>query len=95
MSGTAVEEAWRTTHEPSRCSTFFSGEKCSIADLAVADDHVGAALEDRRDQPRDVRAAVLVVGVGVDDHVGAQLQAGVEPGLEGAREALVLVRRTM
>ena len=30
--------------------------------------------------------AVLVVGVGVDDHVGARLQAGVEPGHEGARQ---------
>ncbi len=30
MSGTVVEEAWRTTHEPSFCSSFFSGEKCSI-----------------------------------------------------------------
>ena len=34
--------------------------------------------------------AVLVVGVGVDDDVGAELQAGVEPGLEAGREALVV-----
>jgi len=27
VSGTDVEEAWRTTHEPSRCSDFFSHEK--------------------------------------------------------------------
>ena len=58
--------------------------------LAVADDHVGVAGDDRRDQLRDVAAVVLVVGVGVDDHVGAELQAGVEPGLEAARQALVV-----
>ena len=66
-------------------------EKCSIVlDLPVADHHVGAAGEDRRDQLRDVGGPVLVVGVGVDDHVGAELQRGVEPGLEGGREALVV-----
>ena len=58
--------------------------------LAVADDHVGLPGEDRRDQLRDVGAAVLVVGVGVDDDVGAELQAGVEPGLEPRREPLVV-----
>ena len=35
-------------------------------------------------------AVVLVVGVGVDDHVGAELQRRVEPGLEAGREALVV-----
>ena len=68
-----------------------ASEKCSISvDLAVADDHVGLAGEDRRDQLRDVGARVLVVGVGVDDDVGAELQAGVEPGLEAGREPLVV-----
>ena len=37
-----------------------------------------------------VRAAVLVVGIGVDDHVGAELQGRVDAGLEGGREALVV-----
>ena len=91
MSGTDVEEAWRTTHEPSRCSVFFNGEKCSIAvDLAVADDHVGAPVEDRAHEPGDVRPVVLVVGVGVDDHVGAELQRGVDAGLEAGGQALVV-----
>src|ERR1700726_1924325 len=27
VSGTDVEDAWRTTHEPSRCRSFFRGEK--------------------------------------------------------------------
>ncbi len=30
VSGMWVFDAWRTTHEPSRWSTFFSPEKCSI-----------------------------------------------------------------
>ena len=91
VSGTVVSEAWRTTHEPSRCSDFFSGEKCSIViDLAVADDHVGAALDDRRDELGDVAAVVLVVGVGVDDDVGAELQARVQAGLEAGGQALVV-----
>ena len=38
----------------------------------------------------DVGAVVLVVGVGVDDHVGAELERGVEAGLEAGREALVV-----
>src|SRR5271163_1980344 len=31
VSGTEVDDAWRTTHEPSRWSAFFIGEKCSIS----------------------------------------------------------------
>ena len=67
-----------------------AGEVVDLRDLAVADDHVGLAGEDRRQQLGDVGAAVLVVGVGVDDDVGAELQAGVEPRLEARREALVV-----
>ena len=59
-------------------------------DLAVADDHVGVAGDDRRDELRDVGAVVLVVGVGVDDDVGAELERRVEPGLEAGGEALVV-----
>ncbi len=59
-------------------------------DLAVADDHVRAAVEDGLDELDDVAAVVLVVGVGVDDHVGAELQGRVEAGLEPRGEALVV-----
>src|SRR5580692_711905 len=48
------------------------------------------AGEDRGDELRDVAAVVLVVCVGVDDHVRAELQAGIEPGLEREREPLVV-----
>src|SRR3954449_210776 len=30
VSGTAVSDAWLTTHEPAFCRRFFMGEKCSI-----------------------------------------------------------------
>jgi hypothetical protein len=59
-------------------------------DLAVADDHVGGAREDRRDQLGDVGAVVLVVRVGVDDHVGAQLEPRVQSGLEAGGQPLVV-----
>ena len=88
---TSVLLTRRTTQLPKCWSCFFASEKCSIPrHLAVADDHVGLAGEDRRDQLRDVGAHVLVVGVGVDDDVGAELQAGVEPRLETRREPLVV-----
>ena len=31
VSGTDVDDAWRTTHEPSRWSSFFMREKCSMS----------------------------------------------------------------
>ena len=65
-------------------------EVLELRDLAVADHHVGAARDDRLDELRDVARVVLVVGVGVDDDVGAELERGVEPGLEGGGEALVV-----
>ena len=38
----------------------------------------------------DVGAVVLVVGVGVDDHVRAELQRRVDAGLESGGQALVV-----
>ncbi len=58
--------------------------------LAVADHHVGLAGQDRADQRGNVARVVLVVGVGVDDDVGPELETGVEAGLERGREALVV-----
>ena len=58
--------------------------------LAIADDQVGPSFEDRPDELGDVRPVVLVVGVGVDDHVGAELERGVDPRLEPGGETLVV-----
>ena len=91
MSGTVVEEACRTTQDPSRCSDLLAlREVLHGLDLAVADHHVGLAGQDRLDEAEDVRPVVLVVGVRVDDHVGAELQRGVQAGLEARGEALVV-----
>ena len=48
----------------------------------------GLTLEERRDELRNVAAGVLVVAVGVDDDVGAELDAGVDPGRECRGQAL-------
>lgn len=68
---------------PRRCRRFFSGEKwaiCSIGRLGVAGEHRGG-------EGGDVAGVVLVIGVGVDDDIGAVVQAGREAAAEGAREA--------
>ena len=91
MSGTVVSDARRTTQLPSRWSSFFSGEKCSIVCTS-------RSPTTRSASPRRIGATslgmsarvVLVVGVGVDDHVRAQLQRRVEARLEALREPLVV-----
>ncbi len=60
------------------------------AHLPVADDHVGPPGQHRRDQVGDGIPGVLAVGVGVDDDVGPQPQAGVDARLEGAGQPQVL-----
>ena len=44
--------------------------------------------EQRREQPAMSRAGVLVVGVGVDDEVGAELERRVDAGHERRGQAL-------
>ena len=91
-SGTVVPDACRTTQLPSALEALLhEREVLDGHHVAVADDHVGvAARAIGRDEGGDVVGGVLVVGVGVDDHVGAELEAGVEAGLEGVGEALVV-----
>jgi hypothetical protein len=57
--------------------------------LPVADDDIGAAVEYRPDQSRDIVRLVLVVAVGVDDDVGAARETGIEPGCERRGEAAI------
>jgi hypothetical protein len=66
------------------------GEVLDLVGLAVADDHVGVAGEDRLDELPDVAAEVLVVGVRVDDDVGAELERRVEARLERRRQPAVV-----
>ncbi len=58
-------------------------------DVAVADDDVGLALEQGLEQRRNLVPGVLIVGVGVDDEVGAAFERGVDAGGERRRQALV------
>ena len=68
-----------TQDAPASGATFLTRENSSVAlDVAVAHDDVGLE-SDRRHEPRDVVGAVLVVGVGVHDHVGAELEAASMP----------------
>jgi hypothetical protein len=57
--------------------------------LAVADHHVGLPREDRRDQARDVGSAILIVGVEVDDDVGAESHRGAQAENEHPRQSLI------
>ena len=86
-----VPDAWRTTQLPEPLEALLhEREVLDRHHVAVADHHVGVAGDDRRDQRGDVVGRVLVVGVGVHDDVGAELEAGVEAGLEGEGQALVV-----
>ncbi len=66
----------------------FEGRKVlELLDLPVAHDHVGLARQDGLDEQRDLAAGVLVVGVGIDNDVGAEAQARVDAGLVGICQA--------
>jgi hypothetical protein len=57
--------------------------------FAIADHDLRRAPHDRRDELRDVGAGVLIVGVGVDDDVGAEAERGVDAGDERGGESAV------
>ena len=50
---------------------------------AVANDQFGLASQDGAYQKRDVGSIVLVVGIGVNDQIRPQPQAGLQPGSKG------------
>ena len=56
--------------------------------LPVGDDDVGLPSEEGRHEVRDALLGVLVVSVGVDDHVGAVGEGVVDAVAEGAGEPL-------
>ena len=80
-------------HDPRArlCRRFFSGEKCSISSVSRSPTTMSARpARIGATSLRDVGGRVLVVGVGVDDDVGAELQARVEARLEARGQALVV-----
>src|SRR3546814_17009937 len=67
-----------------------------VGDAAVADDDVGAPVEDRGDDPGDILADILAVGVGVDDDVGARRERGIDTRTErGGKPAVGAVAHAM
>jgi hypothetical protein len=58
-------------------------------DVAIADADVGLAGDQRLQQLLDVAARILIVGVGVDDVVGAEFDGGVDARHERRGEAFV------
>ena len=60
-----------------------------LGDVAIADDEIGRAAQQRREQLADIAAGVLIVGVGVDDEIGVLLQRRVDAGHERRRQPLV------
>jgi hypothetical protein len=59
--------------------------------LTIPYHHVGATLENRFDNFRDLLAGVLVIGVGINDDIGAELEGGVDPYHERNSQPLVFL----
>jgi len=57
--------------------------------LAIAEDYIRFAVEDRLDQSGDIGLWVLVVAIGSHDDVGAELQRSIERGSVRGGEAPV------
>ena len=91
-SATFVLLVTRTTQLPIFCSSFFSGEKCSISEIGRAPiNHIGLPGKHWGRQLWDVGRTILVVGIGVDYDVGIVMQTRVEPRHEGTCQAAILV----
>jgi hypothetical protein len=60
-----------------------------LGNVAIADDDVRLATEQRGDQARNFARRILVVGVGIDDEVRAGLERGIDAGDECGRQPLV------
>ena len=74
-SRTSVPDSRRTTQEPSFCKNRLAAEKCrNVATCRSPMTICAVPVEDRPHQGRDVAGVVLVVGVGVDDDVGAAFE---------------------
>ena len=58
-----------------------------LGDLPIAHDEVGVSTQDGLDEPGDFLARILVIGIGVDDDVGAETKGSVETGHEAVGEA--------
>ena len=63
-------------------------------DVSIANDDVGFAADERRDERWNITARVLIVAIGVDDEIGAEFQGRVDAGRErGGKAAPACVAR--
>ena len=85
VSGTDVLETWRTT----QLLALSPRHVLDLGNVSIADDDVRFAFQQRLEQRRDLAARILVVGVGIDDEVGAALERCVDAGGEGSGEPFV------
>jgi len=53
------------------------------------DHNIRFPVQYRLHQEWDIIGIVLIVGVSIDDHIGAQFQTGVQTGHKSTRQALV------
>ena len=60
-----------------------------VAHTAITDHDIGFARDDRCHQRRDIGAFVLVVGIGVDDDIGAFGQGLVQTAAEGGSQPAI------
>ena len=89
-SATSVPLAARTTQEPSFCSAFFSGEKCSISVIGRAPTTISASPRRIGSMSFGMSSALYWLSASVLTMMSAPCaQAGIEPGHEAAREALM------
>lgn len=70
-------------------SLLYGGELGVFDDGSVAYDDVGLIFEDGDDEFCDIGAAVLVIGVGIDEDVGSAGEGGLDAGGEGGGEAAI------
>src|SRR5919198_2636786 len=96
VSGTSVSDAWRTTHEPSRCRRFFSGEKCSMfwvsrspTTMSAGPSRIGLTSLGMSEPQYWLSASVLTITS------APSFSAASRPAWKPAARPLLLVRRTM
>ena len=58
-----------------------------LSRLAIADDDIRGAFENRRDEFRNICADILVVTVRVDDDIRSKLEAGIDTVTETASQS--------
>ena len=62
----------------------------NLIDLPIADHQIGLPREDWFNQGGNVFAGILVIAVGIDDHIRALSQTRVQPRLKREGQAAIM-----